>query len=449
MKKKFILIVLAYFRFFAKLQLLKIKPLIIGVTGSSGKTSAQDAIYAVLKEKKKVKISKKANSETGIPLNILGLEPTDFSVFDWLRLTILSPIMLLTNWEKYQIYVVEMGIDSPLPPKNMGYLLTILKPHIGVILNATPMHSEPFDFLVDTQDENKRYQEIVELIASEKGRIVTELSASDFAVINSDQNEIAALGEKTKATKYFFGQSVKSENNAIKFADYKISHSGTIFRFLHQGESAEIIFKRLLLPEHFGMTFAAALCVGLIQDIPIESGCKLLEKNFQLPPGRATLIDGVNDSQIIDSSYNSSIGPALDMLDMLDKLNAKRKIAVLGDIREVGEVTRLQHQQVAQKATKVVDEAILVGPNMKKFALPVFESSKTKAKWFKNTYSAAQYLLDDIQEGDLILVKGSQNTLLLEIIVEAIMKNPSDVEKLLARRGKFWDKKRSDLKNLI
>ncbi|PIR62784.1 MAG: hypothetical protein COU65_01665, partial [Candidatus Pacebacteria bacterium CG10_big_fil_rev_8_21_14_0_10_42_12] len=129
-------LVLRYFRSLAKIQLKRTKPLIIGITGSAGKTSAMTAVAAVLKDTRQVKTSDKANSESGIPLNILGLYPKSFAPSDWLRLMIQAPtklaINLVTNQEKYDTYVAELGIDSPFPPKNMGYLLTILHPDIGI-----------------------------------------------------------------------------------------------------------------------------------------------------------------------------------------------------------------------------------------------------------------------------------------------------------------------------
>ena len=113
------LAVLYYLRFWARLKLNIIRPDIIGITGSAGKTSCVQAIVAILGDSFRVKVSEKANSESGIPLNILGLTPNDYSVVDWLRLIFLAPIKALTNWEKYDIYLVELGIDSPRVPKNM------------------------------------------------------------------------------------------------------------------------------------------------------------------------------------------------------------------------------------------------------------------------------------------------------------------------------------------
>lgn len=149
---------LKYIRILSKLQLAKIKPVIVGVSGSEGKTSTTDAIKLVLDTKYTVKKTGKANSETGVPLDILGIEVKSYSVKNWIKLALLSIWKLATNWEKYDIYVVEMGIDSPFEPKNMGYLLKVISPDIGVLTSISSVHAENYAPLVKEQnlsDEKK------------------------------------------------------------------------------------------------------------------------------------------------------------------------------------------------------------------------------------------------------------------------------------------------------
>jgi len=444
MKQKLVLFILAYFRLFAKLQLLKIKPIIIGVTGSAGKTSTRDAIYAAIKDNFIVKVSYKANSESGIPLNILGLTPNNFSITEWLKLMILCPVKLITNWDKYDVYLVEMGIDSPLPPKNMEYLLTIFKPNISVLLNAAPMHSQPFDFLVKTTNQTKRAVEITRLIAQEKGKIITQIDENQTAVVNIDQQELVELLPNVKANLVSFGESNDAD---IEIENYEINNNGTNISYEVNSSVFTISFKNQLLAKHFEHTFAAAIGVSLALGLKIKDIKNSLEKNFKLPPGRSSLIKGINDSLIIDSSYNSSTKPAIDMLNLLYQLKGKHKYALLGDIRELGEVSKIEHQKVAKKAISVCDQIFLIGPQMKEFALPIIEQSNIPVKWFKNGYLAADYIKEMIKKDDIILIKGSQNTLLLEIAVEKLMVNPNDSAKLLARRGAFWDKKRAELES--
>ncbi len=443
MKQRLIFFILAYFRFFAKLQLKKIKPIIIGITGTAGKTSTRNAIYSILKKQYKVKVSYKANSETGIPLNILGLTHHNYSFLDWLRLTILTPIKLLTNFKKYDIYLVEMGIDSPFPPKNMSYLLTIIQPNIAVILNAGTTHAQVFDQLVKTNNLKLRRKQVIHLIAQEKGKVITNNPKLKFAIINHDQEEINQLAQQTSAQVVTFGQTTDSQ---VKFSNYQVSKQGSTFTFKYQDTKLKLFFKNQLLAQHFGYSLASSLAVAIALKINFIKAGKALEQNFYLPKGRSTLIKGINNSLIIDSSYNSSKASLIDMLAMLSQLPSTRKIAVLGDMREVGQSSSLEHQEVAKQVIKTCDLVILIGPLMHQYALPIIKQTPIKVSSFLNPYLALKHLKPLVKDDDLILIKGSQNTLMLEIITQGLMQDKNTAEKLLARRGAYWEQQRAKLK---
>ncbi|MBI4215490.1 MAG: hypothetical protein HY602_02090, partial [Parcubacteria group bacterium] len=149
----------------------------------------------------------------------------------------------------------------------------------------------------------------------------------------------------------------------------------------------------------------------------------------------------------IDSSYNASRETMIGSLRLLKTIAGKRqKIAVLGDMRELGSQTEKEHLAVAKTILETADRAVLVGPLMRKFALHYLEKHDFPARWFPASGQAAKSLLEVSQTsilrgGEILLIKGSQNTIFPEIIVEALLSNKEDVNKL-CRRGKFWDKKR-------
>lgn len=475
MKKFIAQFILLYFKLLANCQLLKLavfkrKPLIVGITGTAGKTSTMSAVQAVSQDLGKTKISYKANSESGIPLNVLGLAPEKFSAGEWLRLIFLAPYKLITNWEKNDYYIVEMGIDGPHPPKNMSYLLTIIQPRVGILLNSLPMHSEPFDEIIDkmmiakniANDDRghaqKRQQMATIAIAQEKGKMIANLpSASEkgVAILNLDQQEISDFIHKTKAKVLSYGKNTQAD---VRIVEVSQSLAGTQFVFEITSSNKQVVlnFPQYLLADHFAYTFASAICFGLSQGMSTDKIVKSLEKNFVLPPGRSSLIAGINKSWILDSSYNSSTLPLLDLLEMIDKINNSggKKLALLGDIRELGKESQLEHETVAHKIVEKCDEAFLIGPEMKKYVLPVLEKAiKTKkgkiinAIWFQNAREAGEFLKKTrpLSQNDILLVKGSQNTLLLEIAVEMLMENPEEAEKLLCRRGGFWEGRRKKL----
>jgi len=440
-------LVLRYFRSLAKIQLKHIDPLIIGITGSAGKTSAMTSVAAVLKDTRQVKTSDKANSESGIPLNILGLYPKSFAPSDWLRLMIQAPtklaINLVTNQEKYDTYVAELGIDSPFPPKNMAYLLTILQPDIGIFTTVNSIHGQYFEPLFHDQDKKPNRHDIVAAIASEKGKLIESLPETGCAILNADEPLIANLAKKTKAKVMTFGTK---PNSTVRVVNTTWTDSGTTFSFATATETATTTFTNFLLPSHYGHTLASALCAGLFLGQSLAEASAHLEKNLLLPPGRASLIPGKHQTKIIDSSYNSSLEPLLDTLSLLEKTPGARKLALLGDIRELGENTRQEHETLAHEAAKVCDAVYLVGPAMQKYALPVFQNKKMPAFWFKNAYEAAAQLDQDLRPNDVLLVKASQNTLLLEIAVEILMAEPEKADELLCRRSDFWSQQRELLR---
>ncbi len=389
------MLILGYLRILAKLQLAKIKPQhIIGITGSAGKSTCREMVYAVLSIKYKCKQSATGNSESGIPLDILELKMENYSAFDWLRVCLLAPWQLLTNWQKYEIYIVEMAVDSPKEPKNMSYLLKIVKPDIAIILNILPVHTEFFDTL--------------ENIANEKFKLIASLPSNGWGLVNKDDPLLVELTQKSKQKNiHFFGRSEK------------------------------IDLKNYLWHEGLAYVISAALKVGELLEININEAKKALQK-VNLPKGRISIIPGIRKTILIDSSYNSSPGPLAFMLRAVyEQYSTNRRIAVLGDMRELGEKAMAEHKKAGELALKTMDYIFTVGALTEKY----FPNDPHIQK-FTHAKDVIPVLKDFIKKGDVILFKGSQNTIFLEQIVEALMLNQNDADKLLCRRGKFWDKKR-------
>lgn len=434
--------ILALFRFCAKIQLKKINPEVIGVTGSAGKTSTVMAIKTILESKFSVKISEKSNSESGIPLNILNLHPKDYSLLDWLRLVILSPIKVLIDWNKYEKYVVEMGIDSPYEPKNMSYLLRIIQPHVGIFLNALPTHTEFFEDKTNETDSKKREDKLREKIASEKGKLIQSIPNNGCAILNNDDPFVSIFSSQTKAKILSVGKS----NSSITIKTIHKDLKG--FKLIIEFENKEyaLTIKDQILNNDYAYSICAALAVGIYEKIPIETGILVLERNFKLPPGRMSIIPGIKNSVILDSSYNASKWPMIEALNTLKGIKGKRHIAVLGDMRELGSESINAHEDIAENITSGIDTVITVGPLMEKYFIPKLISlgyPTQNVHTFKNILKVGNFLKEHVIRGnEVILFKGSQNTIFLEKAVEEIMENPLDAPKLLCRRGKFWDGKR-------
>lgn len=440
MKQKLGLIVLKYLRFWARVQLKKYAPDVVGITGSAGKTTTRNAVAAILQDKYRLKVSHKANSESGIPLNILEIVPHDYSWIDWMRMILLAPIKVLTIWKPYEKYLVEMGIDSPLPPKNMDYLLTIIQPRTAIFLNVLPVHTATFERVIKAASP-KQHQVIIDAIATEKGKLIKQLPETGLAIVNADDGAVINQTKHLSAQLMTFGKKLDA---TVIIREIVRDEKTTRFTFQYNTVTANCQFP-FLLADHYAYSFAAALCVALDEGYSLTEGCQLLQLNFKLPPGRMSLFAGINDALIIDSSYNASASPTIGALQLIKTIPAKRRLALLGDMRELGSETQLEHERVIDEALSL-DQLILVGSLMKRYALPYAASHQVSVKWYRTAHEAGQALFHELKSGDVLLVKGSQNEIMLETAVEMLLKNPQQDRARLCRRGLYWDKRRALLK---
>lgn len=454
MKKQVINLTLSYLRFLAKRSLKKHRPKIIGVAGSVGKSSTSQAIDAILSNYFNTEVI--GNSETGIPLGILGIDPKGFGKTDWASM--LGKAALGNNHLNHIEYLIaEMGIDEPDPPKNMDYLLTILKPDIAISLNASATHSMQFDKTVpENITGEERLKEIIKNIAKEDTKIITK-SNPKIAIYNADDTFVSEEIEKyqktdTKTKFLTFGSKSK---NDVSYGIYSVNLDGSNFQlFVNiEGKKTELKlkFKKFLLPEIYKEVFAASVLTGICAGLDLEQIKSSLQKNFTLPNGRSGFFKGIYDSYIIDSSYNASKKSVIEFLDLLDKLqnNTQRPTAfIFGDMRELGKESKGEHEEVAKRIIGTVDYLYLVGPQTMEYVLPIVQDQEGRFKeirWFENFHFAGEHLKKNIPRESLVLVKGSQNTIFLEETVKEILADKEDAQRL-CRQTDYWLKLKSKMK---
>lgn len=436
MRKIFANFVLSYLRFFAKRKLDKLHPKIIGVTGSVGKTSAISALHTIISPAFKTKTTFKGNSESGIPLEILGIKMKDYSMISWLKALILAPYFsgdaLVNSFhDKFEVLIVEMGVDSPHAPKNMEYLLKIVKPDIGIVLNVEPVHTEQFGTL--------------EKIAEEKMKLVTSFAKDKTAILNLDNSYIRERVKMVRAKAMGFGY--EKDNYELRITNYELKDLNTFFQFKIDGKSYELKFENKIFAKEYGYTFAAAILAAKELGISVDESILRLRNYYVLPAGRLSILKGEKKSTIIDSSYNSSPAALLTALNLLKKMNVRgQKIVVLGDMRELGEFAPEAHEKAGELAFHAADVIVFVGPFMKKYALPKVLKlgfPKDRLFSFEKSKGVGEFLIEKIlKEDDLILVKGSQNTIFLEQVVYEIMKEKACAKELLCRQSPYWEEVR-------
>ncbi|MEK7060954.1 MAG: Mur ligase family protein [Patescibacteria group bacterium] len=424
----------------AKIQILKIKPTIIGVGGAAGKTSLSNFISIILREKHKVRDTKGKNSETGIPLSILGLSVENYSILEWFKIIVLAYVKVIFDWNHYNFLIAEMGIDSPIEPKNMSYLLKIIRPKIGVLTNIALEHSEYFDPLVKSENQSDRKKKILEITSGQEELLLRSLPKDGSAVLNIDDPQIAKIKD-IKATKIIVSAKNKNADFFIKKIEVAINKFNV--QFSYNGDNYEI--KLLVpLPSYYAYSLILSIGVSVRCGVSVSKSIQILERNFSLPHGRATIFEGIKNTKIIDSSYNNLPSAVVEMLEFLNQIsNKRRRVAVIGDMRELGSLSLKEHKTLGEKLIKNTDLTILIGPLTAMYTAPVLRKSKHFFYSFLTFTEAKKNILENIKQKDVILIKGSQNTLYLERVAQMLLKDKKDIVKL-CRRGIFWDKRRSN-----
>lgn len=395
MKRKFIQYVLKYL---AKLILWRYKPLVIGVTGSVGKTSTKEAIYAVLKKQFRVERNVfNLNTEIGMPLTIIQGKDAKRNIFLWLDNILHSLRLFIFKSKNYpEILILEMSEDKPGMIK---YLVDLARPKIGVItsIGNPPVHLE--------------YYKSVNHFIEEISFLPQRLLLNDTLVLNADNPLVFKLKEKTIAKTLTYGFEEKAD---VKVSNYKLiitendlSKLGMSFRLEHNGSFVPVKLKGVFgKPQVYAL--AAAATVGLSLGMNLVEIAEAM-KNYQIPKGRTKFISGINDSWILDDTYNACPDSVLAALDLIKSISAERKIVVLGTMKELGSLSLEAHQAIGKTIAEIADVFVAIGQEMTIAKdVVVEENPKIEVFWFENSEKAKESVKKILQKGDLVLVKGSR-----------------------------------------
>jgi len=354
---------------------------VIGITGSVGKSTSKEMVSAVLATRfETLRNEGNLNNEIGLPLTLLKLNSS------------------------HQRIVLEMGMYDI---GEIALLCKIAQPQVGVITNVGPTHLERLG--------------TIERIAQAKTELVQALppaAESGVAILNHDDPVVMSMANETEAQVFTYGLSPEADLWASNVTSAGLE--GIRFAFHYQGETIHV--RVPLLGRHSVHTALRAALVGLVEGLDWEEiigGLQTLPSAAQL---RLVAVPGPNRSIILDDTYNASPASTIAALNLLDDLTAAKKIAVLGDMLELGSFAEEGHRKVGCRAADIVDQLIVIG------ALANFITSEAQACGLdpslilelKNNQAAIGYLESILGPGDVVLIKGS-NAQKLGEIVSALM----------------------------
>ena len=304
----------------AKAWCSELNPIVIGITGSCGKTTTKDMVATVLAQKYRIHKSKENfNNEIGLPLTILN------------------------SSQETEIMVLEMGMRGL---GQIKHLCGISNPSVGVITNIGTTHME----ILGSQEN----------IAQAKWELIHSLGENGTAVLNAEDFLSVRLAQSTSVNKLFYGTTGRFTEPAVRGSDLQVSGKlGTLFKVHYQDIEATV---DLPLPgEHNVLDAVAALAVGMHCGVSLQLGAHALE-NLVLSKMRLDTFKGILGSIIIDDVYNANPDSMKASLNVLAQRGGEKSVAVLGEMHELGSASVSGHREVGEKAAALgIKKLVTVG----------------------------------------------------------------------------------------
>ncbi len=415
----------------ARILLTRFKPKIVAVTGSVGKTSTKDALFSVLAGTYKTRKSDKSfNSEIGVPLTVLGLKNPWNNPLEWMRALYEGMVHALFLKEYPEWLVLEVGADHP---GDIGRVVRWIRPDVAV-LTAVPDVPVHVEFFPST-----------EAVLKEKRKLIDGIKKNGVVIIDGDCEQTAAIAKQLNGTVYTFGfvesVSVRVVDAAIVYDEANLPE-GMEYTIASQKAEYHTDIDSML-GAHLALPIAAAVALG--EHLQIEhSHIEERLSTHETPQGRMRLLKGEQGTIIIDDTYNASPYATKAALAALRDLEVQgKRIAILGDMSELGKHAGEAHADVGRFAVPIVHELVTVGARARGIA----EAAETSGLPPEHVHAFSQGEWDAvvarvrglIATGDAILIKGSQSTRLEKVVLQ-LLSDISEAHKLV-RQDDEWKKR--------
>jgi len=401
----------------------KFKPRVIAITGNVGKTTTKDFIYSVLKVGgAEVRAAEKSqNSEFGVCLTILGEKNAWNNPAAWFKLLTVGfvkgyfTLKYKCALKKYpQKLILEIGADHP---GDIKYITSFVKPDVVVLtaFQKTPTHGE-FFATIEQHIREKKY-------------LVDAIKPGGTICYNADDEVMSKMARSVEGLKdvklISFG---KSESANVRISESKNIYDseqeilGTRVKLSIAGETLEVDLIGVL-GEAQNYSLAAAVSVGLTEGLSLQTMGENIKNNFAPTPSRMRILRGINNSKILDDSYNASPLAVENAVAVLKNTFIKgKKIVVLGHMAELGEKTRLSHIEQAVNVASVADVLIFSG-RYNEYYLEGGRLAKFAAEkiFLASSASEVNKIITEnnlLKENDLLFVKGSQSARLEKVVTE-------------------------------
>ncbi len=383
---------------------------IVAVAGSIGKTSTKRAIAQVLSQKYSVAWQDgNYNDIVSVPLVFFGLNmPSLLNPLAWL--VVLMRMSSMIRHYPYEVVVLELGTDAPGQIAEFG---KYIKVDVGVITPIAPEHMEFFESIKAVAKEELSLQKFSNNI------IVYDKTLSNFASLVEPSAK--SYGQTKSST-----SSIDTVSTPIVIKTDQLSYS----------------FTSSLLGKHQLENLSAVCLVAEMLNLSPQQIIDGLE-SITAMPGRMQKLEGIKGSVIIDDTYNSSPEAVKAAIESFYELPGTKKIAVLGNMNELGSTAKDAHIEVGKLCSpKKVDLIITIGPDANEYVAKTAEAQGCKVLRSDSPYAIGKILLEEVAKDSLILLKGSQNGVFLEEAIKPILANSADTDKLVRQSNSWLAKKR-------
>jgi UDP-N-acetylmuramoyl-tripeptide--D-alanyl-D-alanine ligase len=336
---------------------------VIAITGSQGKTSAKDMLAAVLVDAAPtVATYQSFNNELGLPLTVLRAEPGT------------------------RYLVLEMGARGI---GHIAHLCTTAPPDVAVVLNVGLAHVGEFGSQA--------------AIAQAKGEIIEALGPDGVAVLNLDDPLVAGMAPRTRGRVRTFGRSAGA---SLRLESVELDDVGRAAFDLHEG-ARRVRVRLRILGEHQALNAAAAAAAARAIELPLEAISTSLERIEALSPWRMELRERTDGLLVVNDAYNANPGSmraALETLAAIGQRTGRRTVAVLGEMRELGEASEAEHRAVGRLTAELaVDRVVVVGQG----ARAITETAR-EASFYASLAEARDAVRNNVDGADVVLVKASR-----------------------------------------